>query len=97
MNIGDRSQHGFHGRDEGVVIEDDAGGRGSKLHSAAFRGVVNDIANEVYRATEQGLNAESQVAVIEAAIPHDADVVSAAIRLDAVILHIADVVVVEVD
>jgi hypothetical protein len=59
--------------------------------------VINDVADEIDRTAERGLHAERAVAVIEAAVAEDADVVRATIGFEAVVLHVGDVVPVEID
>ena len=52
---------------------------------------------EVQRAAEDGLRAERAAGFVEAAIAEDANVVGAAVGFDAVVGHVVNVVVVEID
>ena len=97
VEVGYGRNHPACSSDQGVVIDEDSRRSKAELQRASFRRVVNDVAHEVHRAAEHRLSAQRPVRVIEAAIPENPDVVRSAVRLDAIVVNVADIVVVKVD
>jgi len=83
--------------DDGVVVGEQSGGLGGKLEGDPAGDVVEDVADEIGRATEDRLRAVAAVRRVDATVVVDADVVHAAVGFDEVVAGHVDVVVVDVD
>ena len=97
MHVGRGQQHRLHRRNQRVVINDNSSRRRRELHGAAFRRVINDVANEVDGTAECRLHTQCAVTMVETSIPEYTDVVRAAVGFDAVVFHVRDVVAVEIN
>ncbi len=83
--------------DERVLIDEHTAGSVDQFQRAARVAAENEIAVEIQRATEQRLGAERATGRIEASVDEDADVLRAAIGLDAIVRHVVEIIVVDVD
>ncbi len=63
----------------------------------AVNAVVDDVSDEVGRSAEDRLRAHRARCGVEAAIAKDADVVHGAVGFETVVVHVRDIVVVNVD
>ena len=79
------------------MIDDDSGGGGVELECSACWDVIEQVADEIDRASEHGLCAVAVVCGIDAPVLIDADVVGAAVGFNEVVVGEVDVVVVDVD
>src|SRR5690606_16475171 len=82
--------------DEGVVVHEDTGRCDAHLQRPAHPRVLH-VADEVGRPAEYRLRAEAAGRGVRAAVFEHPDVAGTAVRLDTVVAHLADVVVVDVD
>ncbi len=82
---------------EGVLIDQNAAGSVDQLERAARGAAEGEIAIEVQRAAKDRLGAEGAAGRIDAAVVEDANVLRTAIGLDAIVGHVVDIVVIDID
>jgi len=81
---------------ERVLVNDEAR-RSPEFHRAAGRRVVDQILVKIIRAAQKRRRAEDAAGRIEAAIAEHADIVAVAVGFDAVVAHVIEIIVVEIN